>query len=227
MAGTPADADHRMIPDDVAETDATALAGDSGLAANTGRSRSRMGPARKAALVAGVPLLFLLALFAWKVVNGDQVEGAFAPSPLDGKRAPAIDGSTIDGAPYSLDNDRGSWVVVNFFATWCPPCLKEHPELIEFEQRHAAGGERRVVSMVFGGPEEAASARAFFSRNGGTWPVVIDPTGIVAVDYAVAKVPESILVAPSGFVYGKIRGGVTADALDAIIDEAESLGGGS
>ena len=186
-----------------------------------------MGSARKASLAAAVPLVILLALLSWKVVNRDEVEGAFAPSTLDGKRAPTLEGTTLDGAMYSLDNDRGSWVVVNFFATWCPPCVLEHPELIKFAQRHLATGDRRVVSVIFGGPQEAALARTFFDRNGGSWPVVNHPTGIVAVDYAVAKVPESILVAPSGFVYGKIRGGVTADALDAIISEAETMTGGS
>ena len=48
--------------------------------------------------------------------------------------------------------------------------------------------------------------------------MVIDPSGRTSVDYAVAQVPESILVAPTGLVLGKIRGGVTADELDAIID---------
>ena len=209
----PADAgSDDVAPEHVAPEDATAL---------VPRGRRRMGPARRAALVAGLFIVALLALFVWGVASDDAPEGAFAPSPLDGERAPAIDGTTLDGSTWSLDGERGSWVVVNFFATWCPPCVKEHPELIEFDRRHQQLGERRVVSVVFGGPEEADAARAFFSRNGGSWPVVIDPTGTMAVDYAVAKVPESILVHPSGFVYGKIRGGVTADALDAIIDEAE------
>jgi len=183
--------------------------------------RGRMGPARKAALAAGVVVVALLAVFTWGVAAGNEEDGAFAPSALDGELAPAIDGQTIDGGRYSLDGERGSWVVVNFFATWCPPCVREHPELIEFDRRHVAAGDRRVVSVVFGGPDEARAAQQFFDRNGGDWPVVVDPTGTLAVDYAVAKVPESILVAPTGLVYGKIRGGVTADALDAIIDEAE------
>jgi hypothetical protein len=78
---------------------------------------------------------------------------------------------------------------------------------------------------VFGGAGEAASAQRFFAANGGTWPVVVDPTGELAVSYAVAKVPESILVSPTGLVLGKIRAGVTADQLDSIIDDVERQAG--
>ncbi len=186
-----------------------------------GRNGGAMGPARKAALAAGLVVVALLALFIYGVANVGNDDAAFGPSPLDGELAPAISGATLDGGRYSLDADRGRWVVVNFFATWCPPCITEHPELIKFSQRHAADGERAVVSVVFGGAAETEAARDFFDTNGGDWPVVMDPTGTLSVDYAVPRVPESILVSPTGLVLGKIRGGVTADELDAIIDSVE------
>ena len=107
----------------------------------------------------------LLALFLWGVSFGGDDDSAFGPSPLDGEVAPALVGTTLDGAGYSIDNDRGSWVVVNFFATWCPPCVKEHPELVEFERRHADTGDRRVVSVVFGGSAETEPARRFFDQQ--------------------------------------------------------------
>ncbi len=184
-------------------------------------SRRPVGSARKAALGAGLVVVALLALFTYGVVSGNGDESAFGPSPLDDQLAPAIDGVTISGAPFSLDTERGRWVVVNFFSTTCVPCVREHPELVSFSQRHAAAGDRVVVSVLFGGSAETAAAQQFFARNGGAWPVVTDPTGSVSVDYAVAKVPESILVHPSGYVVGKIKGGVTADGLDAIIDSVD------
>jgi hypothetical protein len=81
------------------------------------------------------------------------------------------------------------------------------------------------VSVVFGGAAEEDATRRFFADNGGDWPVVVDRSGGLSVDYAVAKVPESILVSPTGLVLGKIRGGVTADELDAIIDDVERRAG--
>ncbi|MFN0027674.1 MAG: TlpA family protein disulfide reductase [Acidimicrobiales bacterium] len=184
-------------------------------------ARHSLGPARKAALAAGVVVVALLGLFIYGVANVGNEDGAFAPSPLDGELAPPLHAPTMDGGRYSLDADRGRWVVVNFFATWCPPCIQEHPELVKFSERHAADGQRKVVSVVFGGAAETDGVRAFFAANGGDWPVVVDPTGTLSVDYAVPRVPESILVSPTGLVLGKIRGGVTADELDAIIDNVE------
>ncbi len=188
---------------------------------------ARVGPARRAAGFAAVVVVALLALFVYGVIseakgNDDSLT---APSPLDGKLAPSIEGEALDGSRYILDGDRGSWVVVNFFATWCPPCVQEHPELVEFARRHEGSGQRRLVSVVFGGANETAAVRRFFAANGGSWPVIVDPTGTLAVDYAVAKVPESILVSPTGLVLGKIRGGVSADGLDAIIDQVERVAG--
>ncbi len=175
-------------------------------------------PARLAAIVVAVVLLGFLGVLLWGVANrGD--DGEDGPSPLDGKLAPALAGPTLDGGRFDLASERGNWVVVNFFATWCVPCIQEHPELQRFSERNAAGN-RRVVGVVFGGTNEVEPARRFLAANGGDWPVVID-SGRIAVDYAVPKVPESILVSPTGLVYAKLRGGVTADVLDRLIDDVE------
>lgn len=189
------------------------------------KDRARVGPVRGAAGFAAVVVVALLALFVYGVTSEGNDDSPTAPSPLDGKLAPSIEGEALDGSRYILDGDRGSWVVVNFFATWCPPCVQEHPELVEFARRHEGSGQRRLVSVVFGGANETAAVRRFFAANGGSWPVIVDPTGTLAVDYAVAQVPESILVSPTGLVLGKIRGGVSADGLDAIIDQVERAAG--
>ena len=70
-------------------------------------------------------------------------------SPLDGKPAPALAGRTLVGTRFDLADLRGSWVVVNFFSTTCGPCQVEHPELVEFSERHQGSGDRYVVSVVF------------------------------------------------------------------------------
>jgi hypothetical protein len=61
----------------------------------------------------------------------------------------------------------------------------------------------------------------FFANHGGDWPVLADPDGHTAVAYAVTQVPESIVVAPSGIVVGKLKGGVRAADLDRLIDDLE------
>jgi cytochrome c biogenesis protein CcmG/thiol:disulfide interchange protein DsbE len=123
----------------------------------------------------------------------------------------------MTGDEFDIDAHRGRWVVVNFFATWCPPCVEEHPELVAFDERN--GSRVQLVSVAFDDTEVDAVER-FFADNGGDWPVITSGAGGASLDYGVKKLPESFLVDPSGTVVAKINGGVTAAQLDALIAEA-------
>lgn len=172
----------------------------------------RRGPALIAAAVVGVVLVALIVVLATR----DPAQERVGDSPLVGRAAPPLSGTTLDGEPFDLDRQRGRWEVVNFFATWCVPCREEHPELVEFARRHAPAGDAGVVSVVF--DDDADDVAAFFEENGGDWPVVDGEQ--VILDWAVAAVPESYLVAPNGVVVAKITGGVTADGLDRLLADA-------
>ena len=114
----------------------------------TATVNGRRGVAHRSALIAGVvgvALAALIALFAFspKGETDDQNRG----SPLEGKLAPALTGTDIDGQPFDLDRYRGQWVLVNYFATWCPPCVAEHPQLVSLSEGGVdpgPAGERRL-----------------------------------------------------------------------------------
>jgi cytochrome c biogenesis protein CcmG/thiol:disulfide interchange protein DsbE len=178
-----------------------------------------MGSSRTALISAAV-VGVLVALLAAVLVTSDPSTDRVTQSPLLGQPAPAIVGPTLAGDDVDLADYRGRWVVVNFFATWCIPCEREHPELVAFDEAHSATGDAALVSVLFDDSEEAA--RAFFDRNGGDWPVVIDADGGVGVAYGVPQVPESFLVAPNGIVVQRLVGGVTAEGLDGLIDDLEA-----
>lgn len=154
-----------------------------------------------------------LAAFVSALATREPASTREADSPLLGQPAPQIEGESYAGKPFRLTSLRGRYVVVNFFATWCVPCRKEHPELVRFQNRHAAAGDATVVSVVF--DDKPSTVRQFFAENGGDWPVV-DDFG-AKVDYGVRGVPESFVVDPDGYVVARVVGGVKADALDAII----------
>lgn len=166
------------------------------------------------ALVVGAVLAALVVVLATR----EPAVNRLTDSPLLGRPAPPIDGTALDGTPFRLDRWRGRWVVVNYFATWCVPCVREHPELVRFSQRHQVTDDARVVSVVFDDTPE--SVRALFDRLGGTWPVVDDGDGRIALSYGVSGVPESYLVNPDGFIVAKILGGITADGLEGILATA-------
>lgn len=179
-----------------------------------GAPAGRTRPTRIAAIVVGVVVALLVVLLATRNPAGERI----ASADLMGKPAPAIGGEVVLGEPFDLGaTDR--WVVVNFFATWCVPCQQEHPELRAFSEEHEETGDARVVSVVY--DEQPAAVKEFFERKGGDWTVFDADEGRTAVDWGVAKVPESYLVSPTGIVVERFVGGVTQQGLDAVIDAYE------
>lgn len=206
--------------------------------AEAGGSEGRRG--RAVALVA-LAVALAVAVLLLVLALGDPQRGTLIGRSAVGEPAPRIVGETLTGDFFDLDDHRGRWVVVNFFATWCAGCIIEHPELVAFSERHAgseaggvAGGagaplgaveplDAIVVTVAF--DDSPAAVRAFFERAGGDWPVLAGDVGSVPVDYGVTAVPETYLVSPAGYVVDKLVGasGVTADQLDARIAAFESL----
>ena len=161
-----------------------------------------------------------VALLVFALANGEPAATRAVQSPLVGKPAPAIEGTTVDGDDVTLASLRGKWVVVNFFATWCVPCRQEHPDLIRFSEAHAAAGDATVLGVVYS--DNAQAVREFRDKEGGTWPMLADPKGRIALDYGVAGVPESFLISPEGVVAAKLLGGVRAGDLDQLLYRAKT-----
>jgi cytochrome c biogenesis protein CcmG/thiol:disulfide interchange protein DsbE len=163
------------------------------------------------ALAIGVVGALLVAVLATR----EPAEARFSDSPLLGKPAPAATGTALDGSTVRLADLRGQFVVLNFFATWCVPCQREHPELNSFQNRHLQTGDATVLAVIF--DDDVPSVRRFFQREGGEWPVLDDPGGKIALDFGVRGPPESFLIDPNGFVVSKIVGEGRATGLEQLI----------
>jgi cytochrome c biogenesis protein CcmG/thiol:disulfide interchange protein DsbE len=167
--------------------------------------------ARWAALSVGVVVALLVVVLATRPDPGTRA----ARSPLLGKPAPELAGTTIDGQQFDLRQARGKWVLVNFFATWCVPCRQEHPDLVRFADVHRQLGDAEVVGVIYDDSESAV--REYRQEEGGDWPMVVDPKGRVALDWGVAGVPESYVVTPDGRVAAKVVGGVRMASLENLL----------
>ena len=170
------------------------------------------------------PALWIAALIAVIVAGLVAVLATRAPavnkvadSPLIGRIAPDVSGRALDGTTVRLADQRGRFVVLNFFATWCIPCQREHPELVRFAQQHATSDDARVLQVIF--DDSAKAARAFTARHAVSWPVVEDPDGQVALDFGVRGPPESYVIGPDGLVLFKIVGQVDAAGLNRLLRE--------
>lgn len=166
-----------------------------------------------------VPLAVVFSLFIVLLATREPSSQRAVNFELRGEIAPLIEGLDLDGVWFDIDDHANRWVVVNFFSTTCVPCIREHPELVAFHERHAPVGDVEIVSVAF--DDAAQNVRDFFDEHGGTWPVITKDTGSFAVSYGVVAVPESYLVAPGGVIVEKLIGGVTADELDSLIDAYE------
>src|SRR5215472_5980275 len=108
---------------------------------STGRSGHRARWIAASVLVIGAALVAVLA-------TRPQATATEVDTPLLGRPAPSAVGTTVTGAPFRLDALRGRWVVVNFFASWCPPCQQEEPELVSFAFAHRSPTDAALVGVV-------------------------------------------------------------------------------
>jgi thiol-disulfide isomerase/thioredoxin len=130
---------------------------------------------------------------------------------------PALTVTALDGSTYDLAANRGKWVVVNFWATWCKPCLKEMPEL------SALDAMREHVDVVGLAYEdiEAATMRAFLERHPVAYPVAIIDVYAPPPDFATPRgLPMTYLVDPGGKVARKFLGPVTSAEIEGAIAES-------
>jgi thiol-disulfide isomerase/thioredoxin len=169
------------------------------------------------ALAVGLVVASLVVLLA--VSKSATTEQQQAGSPLLGKPAPDISGSVLDGGATKLSGFRGKWVLVNFFASWCIPCVQEQGDLVRFEQHHQTAGDATVFAVRFNDPEVSA-IQSLMTKSGAHWPVVDAPDA--KVNWGVTGPPESFLVDPNGIVLTHIVGQVSADALDGLLGRAKA-----
>ena len=155
------------------------------------------------------------------------VDGAFfadkpAPEPADAAKdadtgTPALRIDTLDGATYDLADRRGTWVVVNFWATWCAPCLKEMPELSALD---AMNEHIEVVGLAYEDIEVDAM-REFLADHPVVYPIAILDTYDPPADFDTPRgLPMTWLIAPDGRVAHKVLGPVTAREIEDAIAAA-------
>ena len=127
----------------------------------------------------------------------------------------------LDDRPIRLADFRGQWVIVNFWASWCTPCLLEIPELESFHQ--AQRGHAVVIGVNF---EDAApnEIRPFVARLGVTFPIALS-AGKQIPDFHLKGLPTTFLVSPTGVLADTHLGMVNAALLTTRLTELERAGG--
>jgi cytochrome c biogenesis protein CcmG, thiol:disulfide interchange protein DsbE len=172
------------------------------------------------AAIVAIVLVVVAGLLVWVFATSEPATDRRAQTPLQGKVAPALAGTSLEGEAFDIDEARGRWVIVNFVAAYCVPCRREHPELVEFAAAHDVLDDAQIVAVIY--DDDVATVRRFFDDEGGDWPVLDDPDGRIALDYGVTGVPETFVVSPDGLVVTRFDSQITRAGLDALLAELDA-----
>ena len=129
----------------------------------------------------------------------------FQKTPWPATQAsPALDLTDLQGQHWTTERLKGRAVVLNFWATWCPPCKEELPSL---QTLHELGGGDPVV-LGINVRETPTAVRRYLMATGLTFPVVLDPRADLAKRFGVSAFPTTLLIAPDGQIRWRVVGEV-------------------
>jgi len=112
-------------------------------------------------------------------------------------------GELNDGSIIKLKDYHHRFVLLNFWATWCVPCLKEMPDL---EKAYQKMGSKKLIVLAVGMGEEKSSIRKFAENHKFTFPMIADSTLEIARLYGVENIPITYLINPEGVIIGRALG---------------------
>ena len=177
-------------------------------------------------LVLGLLAIVLLGLLAAQGcassaqnVRNDQnaEQGGLPPAPKVGRMAPDFILLDLDGNAVALSDFRGRAVFINFWATWCPPCRVEMPDIEAIHQ-----GYKNKDVMVIGVDilEAENVVRQYVQQGGFSWTFVIDTTGEVADNYGIIAIPTSFFLDKEGVIRAVDVGAIAERAMESQLAKA-------
>jgi len=167
----------------------------------------------KTKLVMGV--LVGIAILALVMLNADkQVEQNTGTGVTVGKKAPEFTLNTLDGQAKTIGK-QPTVTVINFWATWCPPCREEMPELNQFYQGHKQVIDFYAINIQ----ESSAKVNDYIHTNQLVFPVLLDRDGGIAKIFQINAIPTTVVIDKHGIIQYRKAGTVTKSELEAVLNK--------
>lgn len=149
------------------------------------------------------------------------LSGMAKAPPLVGGPAPQFELQTVEGQTIKLSDLKGEFVVLNFWATWCVPCIKEMPE---FQKTHQLLGKNNIKIIGVNLGESRKRVDKFTRDYRLSFPVVLDGFGNTSEKYKVRSLPVTYFISPDGIIREEIfGGGLTKEIIEAKITQMKNL----
>ncbi len=137
---------------------------------------------------------------------------------------PAVDFELQDqyGNTHRLEDYKGKTIFLNFWATWCPPCRGEMPDIQKLYEDYSREGEEALIVLGVAAPgmgqeKDEEGIRSFLEENGYTYPVLMDTSGELFYSYGIRAFPTTFMIDRDGNIFGYISGQLTMDMMESII----------
>lgn len=150
-------------------------------------------------------------IFVSADTSGESTSGRIA-APQQGFLAPDFELKTLDGETIHLSDLRGQALLVNLWATWCPPCREEMQSIEKVHQEYKDKAFTVLaVNMTY--QDDPLAILPFVNRQKLTFPILLDETGEVANAYQLRSLPSSYFIRPDGIINEVVIGGPMSEAL--------------
>jgi thiol-disulfide isomerase/thioredoxin len=174
-------------------------------------------------IIVGSIVLIVLAIGLMIIATHDNTASTAAQTTdtASVKMVPNFTLAGLEDSKISLSDFRGHYVLLNFWATWCPPCQAELPELQAYYTAYRSKG---FILLGIDVQEDASTVSTFLQQRGFDFPVVLDSNGAVHASFGTNALPLSVLVGPNGELVKMWRpGAITRSMLEQ--DVTPLLGG--
>ncbi len=174
-------------------------------------------PTRWIALAVAFVVALVAVILATQVGNDPRADAT--KSQLVGKPAPEFTVRTMDGEKLSTADFEGKVLMVNFWNTWCPPCLAELPDVKAFATAHADDPDFELVGIVR--EDNRKAVEAYEPGQEIDWTIAMDPGARASLAFGTRGQPETFAITPDGIVAGAQIGPSTREDLETMLDAAK------